>query len=158
MRCCGGLKSERQRQQRRGRSRALKATVRRVKGALAKEVERPAGLNLLQPKRTKPETDPGGGTDHDSDTEKVRPEHCKTCKRLTSTVSSTSPAKTGSWSARAKGLCLLRALGPLVGDRFWAVFKNAGCIYGLRRYIQEFLAANLEVWLGMQCQSTSAGS
>mmetsp|Transcript_34114 Transcript_34114/g.53296 ORF Transcript_34114/g.53296 Transcript_34114/m.53296 type:complete len:84 (+) Transcript_34114:413-664(+) len=46
MRCCGGLKSERQRQQRRGRSRALKATVRRVKGALAKEVERPAGLNL----------------------------------------------------------------------------------------------------------------
>jgi hypothetical protein len=49
------------------------------------------------------------------------------------------------WSCRTKARTMLQSLGPLVGDRFWAVFKNAACMFGLRLYIQRFLDDNLKL-------------
>eukprot|EP00961_Rhodomonas_salina_P004023 55373-Rhodomonas_salina.1 len=63
-----------------------------------------------------------------------------------------------SWSAKSKAFFLLRSLGPLVGDRFWAVFKNAACIYALRRYIQQFLVDNLAVCAGEKGRTEDAHS
>jgi len=48
-----------------------------------------------------------------------------------------------------KELTVLQALGPLVGDRFWAVYKNAAMIYYLRKPIIDFMADRAYVSRGM---------
>ena len=42
---------------------------------------------------------------------------------------------------RKDDLTMLCSLGPLVGDRFWAVLKNGACLFRLRHSIIEFLQA-----------------
>ena len=51
---------------------------------------------------------------------------------------------------RENELTVVKSLGPLVGDRFWAVYKNAALIYYLRNAIMEFMDVRTYVARGSQ--------